>query len=189
MRIRPTWLGVGHVVAPLILLAASVAFMAGGLQRGAGFASVVFVVLGIVGIVAFGTAMVIATGRLLIRRPVLELGPGGVRRPAGWPRSRAADRVLPWSEVTALCLVSRGVPTRKRGVLDYLIFLTDDAAAANVRNAERPQLIALTMSDLPAGAEVAPWRFAAEASWDTSLKEIASVVRRHKVPILDRRKK
>lgn len=177
----------GRLAAPLVLLAASVAFVAGGVRDAASLGGVVFTVLGVLGIAAFGAAVVVGAGGLISARPVLELDEDGVRRPAPWPRSRRADRLLPWPEVSALCLVRRGVPTRRRGVQDHLIFLTGEEAAEHARSAAKPQLVALTLTEPPPGVEASPWRFEPASTWDASLKDIAAEARRHGVRIIDRR--
>ncbi|HEX2316210.1 MAG TPA: hypothetical protein VHJ17_20890, partial [Thermomonospora sp.] len=121
VRVRPSWHRAGRVLSPLIALGASVAFVVGGL-RGDGWAAAGFLVLGVLGTVFFGAGAVLAAGGLVSRRPVLVLDETGVRRPAAWPRPRRRDRVLPWPDVAALCLISRGVAARGSQVPDHLLF-------------------------------------------------------------------
>ncbi|MFG2005868.1 hypothetical protein ACGFNU_42635 [Spirillospora sp. NPDC048911] len=187
VRTRLTWRGVVQITACLILVAASAAFVAGGLMRGMSAGSVLFVVLGVAGLVLFGAGLFTST--LISRRPVLELAAEGVRRPARWPLPRRADKVLPWPEIHAMCAVRRGLAGAKRGEQDYLIFLPSAELLETARTADRPQLVALTLPDVPATAEAARWCFAVDASWTASLKEIVTEARRHhQIPVVDRRK-
>jgi hypothetical protein len=69
------------------------------------------------------------------------------------------------------------------------VFLPSDGLMEMARTAERPSLVALTLTDVPATAEAAPWCFAVEPSWDAPLKEIVVQVRRRReIPVIDRRK-
>ncbi|MFF5263165.1 hypothetical protein ACFY4C_29905 [Actinomadura viridis] len=190
MRVRTTWRGSGQVVALLVLVLASAGFVASGLLSGSGTAGMVFAVLGALGLALFGAGLLGAAGRLLGRRPALELTAEGVVRPARWPLPRRGDRLLPWSRVVAMTAVRRGVQGTRRGVQDYLVFLPSDELVEMARTAERPRLIALTLPDVPATREAADWCFAVEPDWDASLKEIVvQARRRHEIPVIDRRKK
>jgi hypothetical protein len=190
VRGRLTWRGGFQIAASVILVAASVAFITGGLMSGLSVGSVAFVALGVVGIALFGAGLSTTAGTLISRRPLLEIDGEGVRRPARWPLPRRADRVLPWSQVHALCALRRGVPGAKRGEQDYLVVLTSQELVETARTQDRPKLVVLTLPDVPATAEAAKWCFAVDASWSASLKEIVSEARkRHEVPVIDRRKK
>jgi hypothetical protein len=188
VRTKASWQGAWQLVALLILVLASAGFVAGGLIRGTGARSLIVIVLGLLGLALFGAGLLGATGRVLGRRPVLELTGEGVRRPARWPLPRRGDRVLPWSRVVALAALRRGVPGTRRGEQDYLVFLPSDELAEMARTAERPRLVVLTLTDVPATAEAASWCFAVEPAWDVPLKEVVSQVRRrHEIPVIDRR--
>ncbi|MFI0353539.1 hypothetical protein [Actinomadura sp. 9N407] len=190
VRVRMTWRGVGQVLAFLILVLAAAGFVAGGLSRGSGTAAMVFIVLGALGFALFGAGLLATAGRVLGRRPVLELTPEGVLRPARWPMPRRADRTLPWSRIEAMTALRRGVPSTRRGEQDYLVFLPSAELVEMARTADRPRLIALTLTDVPATAEAAAWCFAVEPAWDASLKEIVAQARRRAlIPVIDRRKR
>jgi hypothetical protein len=187
VRDRRTWGRAWRLLAPLILLAASIVFVSGGAGdlRSAGGA--VFVVLGCAGIAMFGAALLLGAGALLSGRPVLALDAAGVRRPARWPLPRRADRLLPWSRLAAVCLVRRAMPTRRGGVQDYLIFLADPETAELARTSAKPQLIALVLTDVPGSARLGPWRFATEPTWDVPLDDLTDRLGDRGVPVIDRR--
>jgi hypothetical protein len=190
VRNRVTWRGVWQLVAFAILFAASVAFIAGGLMRGAGVGSVAIMILGVAGLVLFGAGLLASAGGMLARRPVLELDGDGVRRPARWPLPRRSGRALPWDDVAAITALRRGVGGTRRGEQDYLVFLPAPELAELARTAERPSLVALTMRDVPDTAAAVPWCFAVEPGWDATLPEIVKQARRRRrVPVIDRRTK
>ncbi|MEV4258300.1 hypothetical protein AB0J52_34530, partial [Spirillospora sp. NPDC049652] len=90
VRMGMTWRTAWRGLAFGILMAASAGFVAGGVMRGGfGVGSLAFIVLGAVGLVAFGGGFLAAVGGPLARRPVLELTAEGVRRPARWPLPRS----------------------------------------------------------------------------------------------------
>ncbi|WP_309239499.1 hypothetical protein [Actinomadura sp. J1-007] len=190
MRTRVTWRGMWQLVAFVILFLAAGVFIAGGVMRGKGAGSLVFVVLGGSGVLLFGAGMLMSAGAMLARRPVLEIDSEGVRRPARWPMPRRADRGLPWSRTAALTAVRRGVAGTRGGVQDYLVFLPTPELAELARTAERPHLVALTLQDVPATREAVPWCFPVEPGWDATLPEIVRQARRrHRVTVIDRRTK
>lgn len=188
VRVRPSWHWAGRVVSSLIICLAAGAFVVGG-ARGDGLVDYVFLAVGVLGAVFFGAGALLSAGRLLSRRPVLELDADGVRRPAAWPRPRSRDRVLPWSQIAAVCLVSRGVAARSGQARDHLLFLTDPQDAEHARTADKPQLVAFTLTDLPAGERHAPWLLVCDPDWDVPLKRIVAKARAHGVPVIDRRRK
>lgn len=193
VRVGMTWRTAWRGMAFGILMLASAGFVAGGLMRGgSGVGSLVFILLGAVGLAAFGGGFLAAVGEPLARRPVLEVTAEGVRRPARWPLPRSRDRVLPWTDVTALAALRRGVAGTKRGEQDYLVLLGTDALVELARTAERPALIAFTLADVPATTpgmpEATRWCFGVEPGWDTTLPTLVKEIRRHKkVPVVDRR--
>ncbi|WP_433477401.1 hypothetical protein ACQPZP_10295 [Spirillospora sp. CA-142024] len=190
VRNRVTWRGIWQLAAFVILFLASVAFIAGGVLRGAGVGSVAIMILGVAGLVLFGAGLLVSAGGMLARRPVLELDGDGVRRPARWPLPRRAGRTLAWDDVAAITALRRGVGGTRRGEQDYVVFLPTPELAELARTSERPPLVALTMRDVPSTAAAVPWCFAVEAGWDATLPEIVKQARRRRrVPVIDRRTK
>ncbi|TDD95682.1 hypothetical protein E1298_04595 [Actinomadura rubrisoli] len=188
VRNRVTWWAVWQLLALLILFLASIGFVAGAVMRGMGVGSLAFLLLGVAGITLFGTGLLVSGGGMLARRPVLELSAAGVRRPARWPLPRGAGRTLPWTDVSAIAALRRGVPGGRKGELDYVVFLPTAELAEMARTAERPQLVALTMRDVPATAEAVRWCFVVERGWDATLPQIVKQARRRRpVPVIDRR--
>ncbi|MFD0900669.1 hypothetical protein [Actinomadura sediminis] len=190
VRDRTGWRGVWRALALAILFLASVGFASGGVVRGLGFGSAVFVVLGAAGVVLFGWGLLVALGELTARRPVLEFDAAGVRRPARWPLPKRAARTLPWDDVAAMAAIRRGVTGARGGVRDHLVFLPTPELAELARTAERPALVALTLRDVPATAAAEPWAFSVEPGWDASLAEVVKQARRRRrIPVIDRRTK
>ncbi|TYB47016.1 hypothetical protein FXF69_15850 [Actinomadura chibensis] len=185
-----TWRGTWRLVAFLILFLAAVAFVAGGIVRGAGVGSVTTTVLGAAGLAMFGAGLAVSAGGMLTRRPVLELAGDGVRRPARWPLPRRSGRTLPWPDVAAIAALRRGAGGTRRGEQDYLVFLPTEELAELARTSERPHLVALTMRDVPATAAAVPWCFAVDQGWDATLAQVVKQAKRfHRVPVIDRRTK
>ncbi|NVI87131.1 hypothetical protein [Actinomadura sp. BRA 177] len=190
VRNRVTWRGIWQAVAFLILFIASVGFITSGVVAGMGVGSVTFMLLGVAGLVLFGTGLLLSVGGMLARRPVLLLDGEGVRRPARWPMPRSSGRSLPWDEVAGIAALRRGMAGTRRGEQDYLVFLPDPELAELARTSDRPQLVALTMRDVPSTAAAVPWCFAVEQGWDATLAEIVKEARRRRrVPVIDRRTK
>ncbi|MBW8481358.1 hypothetical protein K1Y72_03170 [Actinomadura sp. PM05-2] len=195
VRARPTWRAAGQLLACVLLVLASAGFVAGGLLGDAGVGGAAFLALGAVGLVLFGAGTLLSAGALLARRPVLVLEEGGVRRPARWPLPRRADRFLPWDEVHSLAALRRGVEGRRRGEQEHLVFLRSAELTELARTADRPMLVALTLSDippsagLPAGAGRAhEWCVLVQPGWDVTLPELVKQIRaRRPLPVVDRR--
>jgi hypothetical protein len=190
VRNRVTWRGIWQAVAFLILFVASVGFITSGVVAGMGVGSVTFMLLGVAGLVLFGAGLLLSVGGMLARRPVLVLDGDAVRRPPRWPMPRPAGRALPWDEVAGIAALRRGMAGTRRGEQDYLVFLPDPELVELARTADRPQLVALTMRDVPSTAAAVPWCFAVEQGWDATLAEVVKEAgRRRRVPVIDRRTK
>ncbi|GAA0564173.1 hypothetical protein [Actinomadura livida] len=190
VRVRVTWRDVWLLVASLILLAASAAFVAGGVTGGATLGGVMFSIFGFAGLALFGTGLFLSAGQMAARRPVLELDADGVRRTARWPLPRRAGKTLPWADVQAIAALRRGLDGTRRGELDYVVFLRTPELVEMARTSGRPQLVAMTMRDVPVTAEAVQWCFAVERNWDANLPRIVKEARaRHRVPVIDRRTK
>src|SRR5437868_4474004 len=168
-------------------------FIAGAVLRGTSVGSLAFLLFGMAGITLFGAGLLMSAGGMLARRPVLVFDADGVHRPARWPLPRTSERVLPWTEVAAITALRRGTTRGRRseqGEQDYLVFLPTAALAEMARTADRPQLVVLTMRDVPATAEAVRWCFAVQPGWDARLPQIVKQARHHRpVPVIDRRTK
>src|SRR4051812_33149790 len=106
VRRRPALGDARPVGCALVLLVFSVVFAAAAVPALPGAGAFVFLFVGMAGIVLGAGGLVVAAGRSLPRRPVLELDDEGVRLPAPWPRTRARDRYLHWADVAAVVLWS-----------------------------------------------------------------------------------
>jgi hypothetical protein len=74
-----------------------------------------------------------------------------------------------------------------REVFHYVAFLPSEETAEAVRTASKAQLVALTLPDVPAMADAAPWTFTIEPDWNVTVKQIIDAAGRHGAPIIDRR--
>src|SRR5512139_704243 len=167
---------VGQVASALVLVLASIAFIAGGISRPASPNGILLITLGALGVAGFVAALVFILGPVLGRRPIMVLDDEGVHVPKAWPR-RAA-RTLPWPEVAAVAAVDRG-GAAGREVHHYVAFLPSEETAEAVRTASKAQLVALTLPDVPAMADAAPWTFTIEPDWNVTVKQIIDAAGRH----------
>lgn len=178
----------GQITSAVILVLASIAFIAGGSARPGSVGGIVFITLGAVGIAGFGAALGTVLLPVLGRRPVLVLDDEGVHVPAGPPWSRRGLRTLPWSQVVAVGVLDRTVSGGK-GTRSYVAFLPSEETADAVRTSPKAQLVALALPDVPAMADAAPWTVSVDPDWSASAKQILEEVRQRGVPVIDRRKK
>ncbi|MGI8330784.1 hypothetical protein ACRYCC_12530 [Actinomadura scrupuli] len=114
VRLRPGAPGLRKLLTGVITAGASVLFIVGGAAHPTGFGGILFILLGAAGLALCAAGALVFAGQATGRRPVLELDDQGVRVPAVWPRSRRADRLLPWSELAAVCAWSQGPPSGGR---------------------------------------------------------------------------
>ncbi|MCD0448042.1 hypothetical protein LO762_02350 [Actinocorallia sp. API 0066] len=185
VRLRPSLQGSGQALGVVILLSCSVLFFLGGLTDPGSVGGVVYLLLGATGIVAFGAVLVVVLGHLLGRRPLLVLEDDGVRIPARWPLPRSGDRVLPWSEIAAVCAWSQGVPTG-RGLAHQLAFLPVEESP-QARHTAGAEMLMVKTQGLP-GVPVLRWNVATLPGWTVKADEvIAEVRRRTDAPFEDRR--
>jgi hypothetical protein len=168
----------------LVLLAFSAVFTVTAVPALPGVGAVLYLVIGVAGVLLCLAGLVTMAGRLLARRPVLEIDERGVRLPAPWPWPRARDRSLGWADLAAVVVWSRPVPRGRRGVVDRLAFLPvrDDADGAP----PSPELLALGLDDLP-GVATGRWAVAVSPGWDPGVDDVLAEVRRRELPAADLR--
>jgi len=174
VRLRPSFSGSGQALAVLILLFCSVMFLFGGAADPASPGGVVFLVLGIIGTVGFGGVLVVVSGHLLGRRPLLVLDGAGVSVPAKWPLPRSRDRFLPWGEVASVCAWTDGMPGGK-GLAHRLAFLPaeDSPQARHTSGAEMLRVKTQGM----AGVAVLRWSVPVMDGWTMPPNEVIKAVR------------
>jgi len=185
VRLKPSLNGSGQAVGVLILLFCSAMFVVGGLADPASAGGVVFLVLGITGVAAFGSVLVVVVGHLLGRRPLLVLDGEGVRVPAKWPFPRSRDRFLPWAEVASVCAWTDGVPGG-RGLAHRLAFLpTEDSPHS--RATSGAEMLRVKTQGLP-GVPVLRWNIAVLDGWTVPQDEVIKTIRAlSDAPFEDRR--
>jgi hypothetical protein len=204
VRLRATAPGVRGFLTALITAVTSALFVVGGAAHPATFGGVLFILLGVAGLALCAAGALVFLGQATGRRPVLELDDQGVRVPAVWPRSRRADRVLPWPDLAAVCAWSQGPPSGSRGGSDFphhLAFLpaagspATSAAISPATGGEGrtppengAELLAVKVADV-ACVPTLRWAVPVRPGWDTTVEEVAKAVRNHRadVPFIDRR--
>ena len=165
----------------LVLLAFSAIFTVTALPALPGVGAVLYLLVGAAGVLLCAGALVAMAGRLLARRPVLEIDDRGVRLPAPWPWPRARDRTLGWADLAAVVVWSRPVPRGRRGVVDRLAFLpVRDGAPPS------PELLALGLDDLP-GVATGRWALTVSPGWSPGVDDVLAEVRRRDRPAADLR--
>jgi hypothetical protein len=169
----------------LVLLAFSVIFAVTAVPALPGVGAVLYLILGLAGTLLCTAGLVAAAGRLLGRRPVLELDEHGVRLPAPWPLPRARDRFVRWADVAAVVLWSSPVPRGRRAFAEHLAFLPtpESAGPSSPPSAE---LLALRLDDLP-GVASTHWATPIHPGWDTDAEQIIAEIRRRGLPAMDAR--
>ncbi|MEO3782243.1 hypothetical protein ABGB12_02860 [Actinocorallia sp. B10E7] len=185
VRLRPSFSGSGQALAVLILLFCSAMFIVGGIADPASPGGIVFLVLGITGVIAFGLSLVVITGHLLGRRPLLVLDGTGVSVPAKWPLPRSRDRFLPWAEVASVCAWTDGVPGGK-GLAHRLAFLPCEESP-HARHTSGAEMLRVKTQGLP-GVAVLRWNVPVLAGWTVPQDEVIKAVRAlSDAPFEDRR--
>lgn len=174
VRLRPSFRGSGQAVGVLILLFCSAMFIVGGLAAPGSAGGVVFLVLGVTGVVAFGSVLAVVVGHLLGRRPLLVLDGEGVRIPAKWPLPRSRDRFLPWAEVAAVCAWTDGIPGGK-GLAHRLAFLPAEESP-HARGTSGAEMLRVKTQGLP-GVPVLRWNVPVLDGWTVSQDEVIRRVR------------
>jgi hypothetical protein len=182
--LRPSPAEVRPAGCALVLLAFSVVFVAVAVPALPGVGAVLYLLAGAGGVVLCGATLVARGGRLLARRPVLELDEHGVRLPVPWPWPRTRDRYVPWTDLASAVVWSTPVPRGRRTLADRLAFLPSGESAASAR--PNPELVALGLDSLP-GVATADWAVPVSARWHPGVDEVLAEVRRHELPTADLR--
>lgn len=168
----------------LVLLVFSAVFTVTAVPALPGAGAVLYLLVGVAGVASCVAGLVAMTGRLLARRPVLEIDERGVRLPAPWPWPRARDRVLGWADLAAVVVWSRPVQRGRRGLADLVAFLpAGDEAEPTPPSAE---LVALGLGDLP-GVATTRWAVAVSPGWDPGVDDVLAEIRRRELPAADLR--
>jgi hypothetical protein len=191
VRLRATAPGVRGFLTALITAVTSALFVVGGAAHPATFGGVLFILLGVAGLALCAAGALVFLGQATGRRPVLELDDQGVRVPAVWPRSRRADRVLPWPDLVAVCAWSQGPPSGGRGGSDFphhLAFLPGAGGEERTPPENGAELLGVKVADV-ACVPTLRWAVPVRPGWDTTVEEIAKAVQNHRadVPFIDRR--
>jgi hypothetical protein len=184
VRRRPSPGDARPVGCALVLLAFSVIFAVTAVPALPGLGAVLYLLVGVAGTALCTAGLVTAAGRLLGRRPVLELDEEGVRLPAPWPWPRTRDRSVRWADLAAVVLWSSPVPRGRRGLADHLAFLPTPEGAGQARPSA--ELVALSLEDLP-GVATADWAVDVSGGWHPGVEEILTEARRHELHTADLR--
>ncbi len=174
VRLKPSFQGSGQVLGVLILLLCSAMFIIGGLADPASAGGVIFLVLGVTGVLAFGGVLVVLSGHLLGRRPLLLLDSEGVRIPAKWPLPRTRDRFLPWAEIASVCAWTEGVPNGK-GLAHRLAFLPAEGSP-QARHTSGAEMLRVKTQGLP-GVPVLRWNVPVLPGWTVRHEDVVKAVR------------
>lgn len=165
----------------LVLLAFSAVFTATAVPALPGVGAVLYLVIGVAGVLLCAVGLVAMAGRFLTHRPVLEIDDHGVRLPAPWPWPRAHDRALRWADLAAVVVWSRPVPRGRRGVVERLAFLP-----VRAEGSPSPELLALGLDDVP-GVATGRWAVTVSPGWDPGVDDVLAEVRRRELPAADLR--
>ena len=183
---RPVAGDVRPVGCAFVLLVFSVIFAASAIPALPRVGAVLYLLIGVAGVLLCVAGLVATAGRLLARRPILELDEHGVRLPAPWPWPRARDRSLVWADLGAVVLWSSPVPRGRRTLVEHLAFLPTSDGAERLQPPPSAELLALSADDLP-GVPTTHWSIQISPGWDPGVDEILAEVRRHELPTTDLR--
>jgi hypothetical protein len=186
VRRRPVAGDVRPVGCAVVVLVFSAVFAAAAIPALPGVGAVLFLAVGTAGVLLCVTGLAATAGRLLARRPILELDDHGVRLPAPWPWPRARDRSLGWPDLGAVVLWSSPVPRGRRALVEHLAFLPTPGGAERSQPPPSAELLALAPEDLP-GVPTTHWSLPISPGWDPGLEEVLAEVRRRERPCTDLR--
>ncbi|GAB3985879.1 hypothetical protein GCM10029978_099890 [Actinoallomurus acanthiterrae] len=184
VRSRASAQGVIAATGTLVLVAVSVAFAVSGARDVTAVGGMVALAVGVAGIALFGGGLVVAAGRAVSGRPVLEVDEAGVRLPAAWPWSRSRDRRLPWPEVAAVVVWSREIPRGRQRVVEHVAFLPTEERAEGSSPPPSAELLAMGLDDVP-GVATLHWSVEVSPGWDTDLATVLTEIHRRGVPTAD----
>lgn len=118
---RVTWDGAGLAAGCLIFAGMGAALVVRG--------GTTDIVIGLLAVVLFGGGGLLASSRVLSRRPTLVLDTEGVRVVARWPRSSADDLWLAWEDIALIRVCSQEIPYQRGAVHQwYLVFVPHSEA-------------------------------------------------------------
>lgn len=181
---RPVPGDVRPVGCAVVLLVFSAVFAVAAVPSLPRAGAVLYLLVGVAGVLLCGVGLATAAGRLLARRPVLELDEDGVRLPAPWPWPRTRDRVLDWTDLASA--VVWHTPSPRGRAVTGLAFLPTTAAAERIGPPPSAEILALGLDDVP-GVASARWATRIQPGWDTDAERILAEVRRHGLPAVDAR--
>ena len=183
---RPVSGDVRPVGCAFVLLVFSAIFAVAAVPALPAVGAVLYLLVGVAGVLLCTAGLAATAGRLLARRPVLELDERGVHLPTPWPWPRARDRSLGWTDLAAVVLWSSPVPRGRRALVEHLAFLPTSDGAERIQPPPSAELLALSAGDLP-GVPTTHWSIQISPGWDPGVDEILAEVRRRELPATDLR--
>lgn len=193
VRRRPAFPGVQKTLGVVVAALASGLFLAGGLGTPASAYGILFITVGLIGLAYCVAMILLAAGTTFSARPALILDETGIRVLRPWPLP-AGERLLPWSELGAVCAWPQGPPTGGRGAAAtsqlYLSFLPARPKDAPHEVESGAELLATKVVDLPCTPTLR-YTLRVRPTWDTTIDQIIQEVSGHTqdVPFADHRDK
>jgi hypothetical protein len=183
---RPVGGDVRPAGCAFVLLVFSAVFAATAIPALPRVGAVLYLLVGVAGVLLCVAGPAATAGRLLAHRPILELDEHGVRLPAPWPWPRAGDRSLGWTDLGAVVLWSSPVPRGRRTLVEHLAFLPTSEGAERIQPPPSAELLALSPEDLP-GVPTTRWSIQISPGWNPGVEEVLAEVRRRELPTADLR--
>lgn len=190
VRRRPTFPGFQKLLGLVVVILASALFLAGGTATPGSAYGLLFITAAAVGLGYCAVTILRAAGTAVSSRPALLLDDDGVHVPRAWPLP-AGDRLLPWSDLGAVCAWSQGPPAGGRGAAMsrlQLSFLPVRPEGAPLQVESGAELLATKVAELPC-APTLRFTLSIRPGWDTTLEQIIAAVAEHApdAPFADRR--